>query len=224
MQGRFDISLIGARGLKDHDFDQAVREGRIDELLKELPVERHFANQRNRIMDNMAGYMLDNLFSLGNCGFPYYYRSTGAPEAALANVCLLTTDGEPTYTEDWGLVNSNSYKTIHTSFESANTSSGGKRFEEDQISAWEIWADSVGREAVHFRNRFLYTPTQGVSSSIRSVGIHYRENGDGTDSYSEARARIGRVRIKDAGGVPVILNKLITQVLLIEYTFTLVAM
>lgn len=222
MQGRFNISLMGARGLKDQDFDQAVREGRIDDLLKELPVEQQFLNQHNRIMDNMAGYFLDNLFSLGNCGYPYYTRQDAPPEAALAFITLLTTDGEPTYTEDWGIEGSNSYLPLHNVYETAGALTG-KRFEEDEITPWELWSDTTGRNAIHFRNRFLYTPSQAVSSNIKSVGIFFHEDGDGTGSYWVARARIGRVRIKDAGGNPVTLNKLASQVLLVEYTFSLVA-
>lgn len=223
MEGFFKVSKMPAHGLSDHDFEQAIKEGRLDALLTTLPVKQE-ARCKNRLFDNLAGYFLDTLFSLGNCGWPYYERNDSPPEAMLNSICLLTTDGDTdSYTEDWGAAGTSSYNTIHWRPDAANTASGGKRFEEDEIEAWQVWVDTGGREAIHFRNKFLYLPSQGESSNIRSIGIFFLENGDGTGGYWEARGKVGRVRLKDANGVPIIMTKSDREILLVEYTFTMVA-
>lgn len=219
-EGRFDVSLLNARGLKDEDFWEAQRDGNISALLDKLPVDLHCPAVKNRIMDNMAGFFLNKLFSLGNCAWPYYYETYGVG-TALNGICLLTTDSEPTYTEDWGERDPSTH--ISRMIDTANSTLGAKRFDQDQVSPWEVWADTTGRDAVYFRNRVLYTPSQGISSDIRSVGIAFNDEGTSYGGYNRAIAKIGRVRLKDAGGNPIIINKTASQVLLIEYTFALVS-
>lgn len=219
IEGKFNVDLLNARGFCDADFEAARREGVIKQLLSELPLEQRCPANKNRIMDNMAGYQLDFLFSMPACSDTF--NLGGSAAAALAFICLLTYDSEPTYTEVWSWETSGT--NMHNVTGTAATGSAAKRFEEDQITPWEIWADTSGREAVYFRNRFLYTPSEGVSSDIRSIGIYHSENGDSTGGYYISQARVGRVRLKDAGGNPIILNKTGNQVLLVEYTFALIS-
>ena len=129
----------------------------------------------------------------------------------------MTTDSEPTYTEQ-----TNQYTNLHNISGSANTSSGGKRFIEDDIDPHLMDADpdGNGRESILFRSRFLYLAAEGNSNDIRSLGVYFMRDADSTGSFD--RARIARIRLKDGGGNPIIINKTSAQVLLIEYRFTLV--
>jgi hypothetical protein len=222
MRGFFNVEKMPARGLRDEDFQQAIDAGCINQLLTGFPVTQKCGGS-NRIFDNAAGYMLDKLFSLGNCGWPYYISDGGGP-SIFNSICLATTDGDTTsYTEDWTTTN-NDTTYMHKVSGSANTSSGAKRFEEDQIENWTSWTDTDGREAIHFRNKWLYLPTQGTSTDIRSIVITFCTDGDSTGGYSLDWARTGRVRLKDENGNKIILVKNSNEILLVEYTFTLVAM
>lgn len=221
-KGHFDLQLMGAGGLSDADFDAATRERRIMDLLVTLPVHEKVGTD-NRIFHRMSSYIFNHLFQGGDITDPFDYGGSNA--AALAFVSLVSTDGEPPYDgEDWWRYNNYGYDNI----QSVPDNVGGnpsKRFEEDQITPWEVWEDTSGRESIHFRNRWLYLPSEANSSTIRSLGIYFASDGDDTyRGYSDGFAKIGRVRLKDSGGNPVTLSKNVNQVLLIEYTFSLVSM
>lgn len=217
MQGRFDVTLLDAAGKDDAFFQEAIRAQKINSVLKGLEPRVKCHGVQNRIFDNMAGYVLNKLFSLGNCAYPYYDTSNG-PQAALAFICLMSTDSDTSsYTEDWTHGDIAAYAVTDSV---GNTAA--KRFEEDQIAPWEIWSGLDGRDSVHFRNRWLYTPGQATSSTIKSVGIFFRSDADDLSNYYRRRTgRLGRVRLKDDAGYPITLNKTAEQVLLIEYTFVL---
>lgn len=96
-----------------------------------------------------------------------------------------------------------------------------KRFVQDDIEGPLIYSDTDGAEAVHLKERWLWLPSQAVSNRIRSVGIFSCEiNNTGNDD----RSATARVRLKDASGFPITLNKSSSQVLLVQYTFTLFAL
>lgn len=227
-EGHFTGKLINAKGLRDEDFSKAIREKRLDALLASLPVDQ-VVRCHNRIFDNMAGYILSKLFQTGNPGWPYYVTDEGPP-AALAFVCLLNITSETTdYKEDWGVQCYYNYDETD-GISNVGDSVGGagnysaKRFEEDQITAWEIAKDTSGRESIYFRNRLLWLPSHAVSSSINSLGIFFCSDGDDDNlGYYACIGRIGRVRFRDNAGTPVTLNKTSNQVFLVEYTFSLVS-
>lgn len=229
--GHFDVQKMMACGLTDADFTRAIKEGRIKELLKKLPVVQRCSGS-NRIFDNMAGYILHRKLSLPACAGPFY-RTENNPPAALTWILLANTDGDTTsYTEDsdnwdgWGY-----NRNMNTGVNSVNTSSAAKRFEEDQIYGWTIGKDldSNGRESIYFRNAFLYLPTEGYTSGgydIRSIGIYYASDGDSAPAldYYTSTALIGRVRLKDSAGNKIAVTKNTSEVLFVEYTFQLVSM
>lgn len=222
-RGHFDLTLMDAPGYTAEDFERARRKGEMDALLAKLPVVQR-AETNNRLFDNLAGYVLYNLFQVGNCGWPYYLADEG-PEAALTSICLLSTsDDTLSYTEDWGVDNTYSYMTIHDVPDSINTSNAGKIFIQNQATTYLIDKQSGGREGIYFRNRFTYIPGE-ATGSIRSIGIYYSSNGSQgrAGSYYRAAGRIGRVRLKDPGGNPITLSKGSGQVLMVEYTMYLVS-
>ena len=212
MQGHFDIYLQDAQGLKDEDFILARQEGRLNSLLKELPVDEevHCGNQVTHM------YPIAIWREAMNHGFPSgaypMERGAGVP---FYNITILSDTSEPAYTDWWG-----GYNTLHNQPYSVNTGNAGKRFvAHDEELLVDVGAD--GRESVFLRERWLYLPSQVVSNEIRSVGVYWCENiTDGNDE----RGLVARVRMKNAGGQPITLNKSSSQTLLIQYTFTLVAL
>lgn len=225
MQGHFDLVKYGTRGLKAEDFDQAIKDRCLDELLAEMP-EHQRASTDNRIFDNMAGYVLQRLFQVGNCGWPYNETDN---EAALAGMAFLTTDADTTsYTEDWGGHNyypESNYETIV--YESIGSSGCGKLFINDSIYGYTIAKVSGVREAIYYKDRFFFNTYEALTGSgtyIRSVGIHYKERAtDHWKNYYDALARIGRCRLKNSRGETVSIHKTNYEVLQLEYTFSLVS-
>jgi hypothetical protein len=212
MQGTFELTHRDARGLRDADFRAALRRGEADALLRGLPLLGGY-RARNLVFDNFAAFLFSQLMGGPDVTDPFDLGGTAA--AALGIVTLMTTASEPTYEE----LATGYYETMYTQAETAG--GGGKRFVEDVIETTRIAVAGDGRESVECRSRWLFLPSEGVSSDIRSVGIHFAADADSVAGYV-SRARICRVRIKDAAGRAVIINKTASQVLLIEYTLKLV--
>jgi len=221
MEGHFRVDKIGARGLKDEAFERAIKEGYIRELLADLPVLQQ-AGGKNMLYDLCAGWFQQNLMGGDNVGNTYL--QTGVDAATLAGICLSYEDREPTYSYDRWYNNTYSYGNMNDwPYNVGN--SPYKRFEEDQIEDWTIWQSTDGREAVHFRNKFLYLPTQAYHSTIRSIAILGKYDADNAgNDYYWWRSETGFIRLKDADGNKVTLTKSSNELLLVEYTFTLVSM
>jgi hypothetical protein len=213
MLGRFDVHLKPARGLRDGDFLEAIRRGKIGRLLAELPTEQR-AQARNQIFDNMAGYHLDHSFSGPQTAYPYYFDSGNA---ALAHICMTNLDADPGYTDDWS-----AYTNLHNMTGSVNGSNAGKRFVEDGITdhVQESDPDGNGRESLRYTERWLYLPTQIISNQIKSISIGFHTNAD--SAGNQETGMIGRVRLKDSKGRNVAISKTSKHVLLVQYEFTLV--
>lgn len=208
MQGHFDVTLLDSGGYSDKQFQRAIDEGRIDQLLKVLKVEQKLS-RNNLMFDHVAVCVLDHCFSGPNAPHDMYYSPNW-----LNNIMLLTVDSDPTYTE------TNAEYTYPNSMSGAASSNSAKRFITDQIDTHQLAVLSGGREGIYFRSRWLYLPSQAVSNNIRSLGAYWCRYDDNLSS-SIQRTRISRVRLKDDQGRNVILNKTSRQVLLVEYEVTL---
>jgi hypothetical protein len=223
MNGLFKIKKFDARGFSDDDFNKAISNGSIKNLISRLDVKQEL-ECRNRIFDNVAGVLLDKLFSLSNCGWPYYNDDV-TRTATLASISLLNLDSDTTsYTEDWGnnSINCN-MANISWAVDSSDPNTGAKGFYgrcSSLAGAIEqnITANS-NRDEVQFRSVFLYLPTEAVSNEIRSIGIYYMQYADS----SGAVGLVGRVRLKDADGNKITLTKTNNEVLMFEYIFKLVS-
>jgi len=209
--GHFDLTLKGAGGLGDEGFREAMRQGRLSQLLDGLPTQAEYHTD-NLIFDMMVGYQGLRVFQAPVVGRTDLINSDSS--AYFASICLLSTDADPAYYGEWDWSNWQSCN-IHGVSDSVNTSTAGKRFEEDASEAADIRSDPGGREAIWYRERWLYLTSESNSSNIRSVGII--ANPDATNAGSTYHFRVGRVRIKDSGGNPIIINKSSSQVLLVEY-------
>jgi len=216
MQGYFDLTKYDVSGLCDQDILQAQESRKLDALLqnRKKTAQMSFSN---RLFDNLAGYLLDHVFQGPQAANPYSL-SPGI-SSALASIALLTTDAETTsYTEHVFSVT-----TPHGVSETANGLTAGKRFIADQMETFQIVAspNADGREEIQFTNKWMYLPSEGVSTDIRSIGIYFGSDGDNLAVLE--RARLGRVRIKDAQGEPVILHKSDQEILIVQYSYRLLS-
>lgn len=217
MQGHFDLTLMDAGGFKDEDFLRAQKDGTIGQMLDSLKVEQKCVG-KNQVFDHFAETMFIHLMSGPAVSFPFGNGGTNA--AYLGSLVLSTYDSDPTYTETetYGIFT----RTVHNVGSSANGSTAGKRFIEDDIIDPDIITDTGGRESIIIRSKFLYLTTEGNSNNIRSLAIWYDTDADLSPTDSSREWGIAaRIRLKDAGDNPTIINKTSSQVLLVEYTFTL---
>jgi hypothetical protein len=217
MRGQFDITKFDARGIPDEVFQEARRLGTVQALLKGLPVRQQCKAISNRLFDNLAAYWFRRLF--GGASIPAPYEDVGAPPAALGFITLLTLDSEPAYTD----ATNEGVNSIHNVANSANTSTAGKRFIEDQSKSEVITVDpsATGREDFTFTDQWLYAPSEGISTNIRSIGAYFSSDADQPATIN--RGIIGRVRLKDQAGNNTILHKGSDEALLVSYTIGLVS-
>jgi hypothetical protein len=229
MNGMFDLTLINNRGKDDQYFQDAIDGKYIMDALNDLPTVRHLPGKRNqnRIFDNMAGmYLESSLQGPNQSDAQWRYIAEGANSSFLHWLTLSNlSSATSSYTEDSNKQTSfSTYSISHTNVvaNSVNTSSASKRFIEDDITDPTIWSDTA-REAIHFRNRFLWLPSQGNSNAIKSIEIWASEVGTQNTVYGNDIGRVGRVRLRDSAGVYTTLNKTSSNSLLVEYTYTLVS-
>lgn len=222
MEGLVQIEKLHCGDLTDADFEQAKREGRLKELLQGLPLVQK-VECKNRIFDNMAAYILDRLFSCATLPDPYGNTSYG-PQAALSYIFFLQTDDDTDDYEENSVMNYTvPYNPADGCVNGGDPSLNGmQRFVEDEVDPFQIWTDA-NREAIHFKDWWLYLPVKMVHSNIRSLGIFFSSDGDNTTGSYRYQGRIARVRLKDAQGNKIILSKSIHEVLRVSYQFTLVA-
>jgi len=212
MHGHFSVELKAARDLRDADFRAARREGALGALLRDLETEER-AEGDNLVFNWLAAFLFRYLFSGGDIQDPFDFDSGNC---YIGCINLGVTDSEPTYTE----FTNNYYEDINSMSDSIGGSGASKRFIEDQIETHLIKKEDDGREAIFLRSRWLWLPSEGVSSNIRSLSLYFARDADGTGGYSE-RARGARLRLKNQAGLPIIINKTNKHVLLAEYVFTL---
>lgn len=215
MQGYFDVQTKDLGGLRNEDLlAMLTPEGKftpeLRKLLDDLPTAQH-AFGKNLVSDNFASSTFKYCFSGPDISNPYNQGN-----GILATILIMNTDSEPGYTDA-----TNEY-TTYNGLSGGQGSNPGKRFIADDVEAHLIVTDSGGRESILFRSRWMYLAAEAVSNDIRSLGVyHCRYGGDSGSSIE--RGRIARIRLKDSGGSPIIINKTASQVLLIEYRFTLVS-
>lgn len=212
MQGHFDICLKDARGLDDEDFLAAVRDGSIGALLASLKTD-FVHHQKNTVHDSFPTMMLRNVF--GRFSNAWYPHDRGA--VPLCHITLQSKADEPVFYYHYGVYAD--YNNVEGSIGSGLSPS--KNFITEDAEPPSIYSAPDGQEAVLCKNRFLWLPSQAVSSNIRSLGIFSAETTVGT---GEDRGATARVRLKDAGGTPITIDKSNSQVLAIQYTFILVSL
>lgn len=212
IQGRARAHLFNAEGIGDEPFLEAMRQKRLRDFLKTLD-RKLFLKTNNLLMDMWSAKIFQDVWN--GQGVPqlanYWYYSGGA--AGVSGVYLSNQSSEPTLTEP-------SSGTVYGNWTAIGNSVDGtyaaKRFFEDDSEAHQIFVNPDGRESIIFLSRFLWLPSQGNLSTIRSLTIHWSEDADDLTAGHQ-RGKVGRVRFKDGGGNPVTFDKTSSQALLVEY-------
>jgi hypothetical protein len=221
MHGAYEAKVFDAKGLGDGPFLRAVREGKLDHLLVGLPVKQQ-ATGHNLVLDNWMPSISFDTFGAVEIDSDFVATGSNTTRGPLGMVVLVSTSTEPTYTEYGGC----DY-TVGDTYRSwppnrVDSTYSSKRFIEDRAESATVVETEPGREAVRLVERFLWLPSQGNLSNIRSLEVWWMKDQDeGLGTTYVRMAKVCRARLKD-GGVPVTLSKTTDEALLIQYTFTLV--
>lgn len=214
-RGVLETTLLDAGPFVDADFTRAIKAGKADDLLAKCEPRLKLRN-KNLIFDSFVPFTYYRAGWSSAGAPPSPYNQASGNWAYFAFIALLTYDSEPTYQEFAST--ENYYGRVTDVY--GNVGSGNmKWFINSQIEPWVVWADGGGREMISFRNRWLYLPSEAVSSNINSLGIYFWDYlyNDGYNSSDYHRG--GRIRFKDAGDNPITIVKTSNQVLLLEYTW-----
>lgn len=212
MQGHFDILRKEARGLGDEHFLAAMQDGSIHKLIESLETSFEM-HQKNQVHDAFPTMMFRNVFGrFGNAWYPH-----DRYQIPLFTMCLQYEASEPVFYYHWG-----TYTDWDSTAWSIGDGIGAAKIMDTGIDPVYIFSEpNNDQEAIHAKFRFLWLPSEGNSNEIRSVGIFSCEN---NTTGNDERGATARVRLKDAAGDPITLVKTPSQVLLIQYTFTLVSL
>jgi hypothetical protein len=215
MQGLYELQIKNAGGFKDEDFLKAIDEGRLDDLLADLPLDRSLKGH-NQLNDWIFPTFAHNVIGHGFANGPWPTYDACVP---FNSICLTSRDTEPGPEESYGW-----YGGYQSALDAVGGSVAGRGFTAHIAEPTYIVVDPNGRESVHMRTRWIYLPSYGNSNNIRGItinGSQFTNQGTG----NEDRYQVGRIRFKDPDtGVPVVLVKNINQVLIIEYTAIFVAL
>jgi hypothetical protein len=204
--------------MSDREVLLAIKREGLKAALRKMPREVFCPRHKNQVHDAVTAWLLRHTMSGGAIRWPM--SDNGVNGGGLSNIQLsyLTTD--PVYYTDIG----GSYWTIHEGTGSINTGSAGKRFIEDHTEDHRlvIYGDAPEhnldpKESVIFRDRFLYLPSQGITTDpnlIASITYYYSDNADNTGDND--RCHMGRVRLRDEQGRPIRISKSTEHVLLVE--------
>jgi len=215
------VALYDTPGFSEKDVSRILgprdkrRPGSIDDFLSGMESIQEFKSE-NLLNDNCSAFFFKYMMSGG--GIPSPYNNGSTANSLFSLVILTTTNSEPSYTDssnEWG----DAYNLSgNIGGGSSNSSRGVKFFDIDSIEDGLVYEDSNGREAISYRSRWLFLPNQGVSSSIAGFSVYFSEDGD--NNNSKYRGRSGRVLFRDGNGTPIIVNKLSTRTMFLEYTIT----
>lgn len=213
MEGFFSATVLDASSLTPAERDRMVEAGLWDELLERLP-RKQSAEGKNMVFDNFAAYLFFRAFSGGDITNPYDYND-GSGHSALATMNLLYHERAPYYQE------SSHQNTSPGSLTYTVTSDAWKRFINDEALPSLVQVDPGGREEVQFRSRFMFAAGEAIADNIRCFAVYFCESGPGTGTWD--RGIIAKIRLQDAGGNLLTLEKTVNDVLLLEYWFKLVS-
>ena len=211
MQGHFNAMVIDDLGLGDAPFLEAIKKGDLDGLLKRHPIVAR-ASTPNQVFQPLAEAVLYHVF-----GLPATYAFGSIPGTGMRCVALSKLSSEPAFLDHTG----GSSLSDDTNANNDQWSHGPtlyKQFDEHKSEPTRIWV-GTDREAYYFRDRFLWLPSEGAFTDIRSINCYGDEDADrGYSSYYGKNTwKVSRTRLKDSGGSPITLQKTVSQGFLVEY-------
>jgi hypothetical protein len=213
IQGHAKAQLFNAEGLGDAPFLEAMRQKRLNEFLKTLPRELCVESD-NLIMDMFAAILFRNVWhGQGVPDLANYWNDGVMGGGGISGVYLSTQSSEPSVDEPPA---GTAYGGFSANGNACDSTYSGKEFFEGDSEKHQMIVNPDGRESIIFLSRFLWLPSEGNLSTIRSLTIHWSSDAD-NNLAATRQGKIGRVRFKDGGGNPVTFDKSSTQALLVEY-------
>lgn len=211
MQGHFNAMVIDSLGKGDAPFLEAIKNRDIDGLLERYPIVGK-ASTPNQVSQTVVEALMDWVF-----GAPVTYGHGSLGTGGLRCVTLTNRTAEATYTT-WTAGSSVSDPSWASTDGWCHAATQFKRFDEEKSEPTRIWLDP-DREAYYFRDRFLWLPSDGTFSNIRSIQCYGCDDADrGYEPYyGVAMFRASSTRLKDSGGNPITLQKTSAQAFLVEY-------
>ena len=212
MQGHFDAMVIDDLGMGDAPFLAAIDNQDIDGLLDRHPIAAR-ASTPNQVFQPLVQQILAVIFGMPAVGT----NGNGAAAVALSQLST-----EPAYTDHTS--------TVYTDYDWFSSAGGDdwshvasqfRRFWADRSEPTLIWTDP-NREGYYYRDRFLWLPSNGVFTNIRSIVAYGSDNANNNNTANNYQYwRMSRTRLKDSGGNPITLQKSGSQGFLVEYTIKL---
>ncbi len=220
-KGIAKVALYDTPGLSDADILKILgprhkrRPGSVDKFLSSMDAIQEFKS--GNLLNHMCpAFMFKAMMSGGSIPAPY---GNGPTTSSLFSLIILTTiASEPAYI-DSSIVWSNPYELPgNIGGAASNSARGVKLFDINEIEDGLVYEDPNGKEAISYRSRWLFLPSEGVSSSIAGFSVYFSEYGSGT--AGNYRGISGRLLFRDGNGTPIIVNKLSTRTMFLEYTIT----
>lgn len=216
-EGHFGLTLHNEARHSNADYDEAIRQGKLDELLREVGVqERHESS--NKLFDTWLTFLF---FRSGWSGCPtppnYFGDWTGAGAGISAIYLTYYDDGaEPEYTDtfDPGYYDEFSYNCGLW---------GCYRWMDQNLlgTSPEVWCDTTDREQIFIRFRWFFYPYDVTSNNNNIRGVWVIWSNDVSTTYSRRKQAVARVRFKDEEGNFVRIHKTNYQAMSLEYTFSM---
>lgn len=212
MQGHFEATVIDDLGLGDAPFLEAIKNQDIDGLLKRHPIVAK-ASTPNQVFQPIVQQILSAIFGIPTVG-------TTGNGASIVVLSELST--EPAYTDFSGTSYTDMDWLSGTGADDwSHPSSHHRRFWTDRSEPTLIWTDP-DREGYYYRDRFLWLPSHGVYTNIRSIMAYGNDNANQNNTVNNYQYwRMSRTRLKDSGGNPITLQKSASQGFLVEYIIRL---
>jgi hypothetical protein len=218
MKGIFHAMVIDDLGKGDAPFLEALKNQDIDGLLDRHPVVAE-AKSENQVYQTVVQWFMSQLFGLPEIGV-----MDGAVDGGLRYVTLSQKATEPAYDDYSGTFFWRDDAIAGDSAEGPWALSSylyAKRFINDVSESTRVWTDP-DREGYYYRDRFLWLPSHGVFTDIRSIyALGSREPNWTPSTSSNDHFYASRTRLKDSGGNPITLQKSASQGFLVEYVIKL---
>lgn len=219
-KGIATVELFDTHGMSDQDVLNAIKKN-ADSGMKlpgdliggKDPVKKIVSS--NLLNHMFAGHLFQKLMSGPNMPNPY---SAVSYDSLLSLIILTTTSPEPTYIDSSNETGVPYSLTGNIGGAANNSARGVKLFDIDEIEDYLISEDPNGKESISYRARWLFLPSQGVSSDIHGFSIYYSQYGYSSEYAS--RGRSGRVLFRDGNGAPDVVNKTANQTMFLEYEVT----
>lgn len=220
LSGTVSAQLQDARGYTDRDFEVAILEGTIRELLASLPVELATGEGPNQIIyPTNANYFYRHMGG-DNPGYRTIQSGFSFCRAYLATD---TTQWAWTDAQDQG------YRAWNGEINTVHPGSGNTSRRLNNVTSLSLVEEAriteepntpTGLRAIHLTNTWLWLPSDVNTSNIRALRINSIESTDPNTTSSQYQNTVMQHRFVDSGGTPITITKNANQTFCARWTQT----